>query len=228
MAARLPKKIVDTRGCLFTVVSTAEEMPKHFLGTIRHAHTQEVAIFGGGMKNFTPDMVAKLVPWVEGGFTEKFAGVAMSGGTANWDVSTGELQSDVVTAIPPVLAAHSPCIAIGTFPRVYNFALDRQHNHLLTGSTTVVDNRYHHTVCVQESASVPLSWSGDLTQRFAVLDLLSDWKKVFVMINGGGVSRDEAYMALAAGIPIILGKGTKRETDALIAAFEKHDSRRGA
>lgn len=215
-----PKKSLDVRGCILSIVGTGEEAPAHFLSSIRQAGAAELAVFGGGCKFFTPDMVAKLAPWVTGGFTDKFVGVAMSGGTANVD-KDGKLLTDMVTSIPPILAAQSECVAIGTFPRVYEFALSRETNHLLTDNYgAVVDNRYHHTAAVQKNASEVLDWDGDLKQRFAIIDLLSDWTKAYVIINGGGVTRDEAYMAIRAGIPVIVARGSKREADALVAALD--------
>lgn len=220
----LPKVSVDDRGCIFSVVGSQESMPAHFVASIRRARAMELVIFGGGVKGFAAEDVAKMVPWVVGGF-EGFGGVAMSGGTAYFDKATGRLLVNAVTSIPPVLAHHNECVAIGTFPRVEHWAMNREHHFLHTDKYgAVLDDRYHHIAAVQQNASDVLGWQGDMEKRFSVVDALTDWRKVYVIVNGGAVTRDdEAYAALSRSMNVIVARGSKREADALVAAVEKDD-----
>lgn len=216
-----PLVTVDERGCIFSVVGAAESMPAVFLASIRKALAMELLWFGGGVKNFKPEHTAKMMPWILEGL-KGFGGVAFSGGTAYFDAETGSIKSDIVTAIPAVLAQNFKCVAIGTFPRVADWALSRQFNHLFTDAYgAVVDNRYHHVAAIQKNASEVLDWDGDLSQRFTVVDALTGWKKALLIINGGAVTRDgEIYPAIARGIPVVVAKGSFREADALVAATE--------
>lgn len=221
----LPRVTVDNRGCIFSVVGNQESLPAKFIASIRQAKAMELVIFGGGVKGFKEADRAAMEPWVTGGFGSKFGGVAMSGGTAYFDKETGKLKTDIVTSIPVILAANSDCVAIGTFPRVADWALDREHHFLYTDAYgAVVDDRYHHIAAVQANASDVLDWDGDMDRRWTVIDALTDWKRVYVIINGGGVTRDaEAYASLEHGVPVIVAKGSGREADALVAAVEKGD-----
>lgn len=220
----LPKVSVDARGCIFSVVGNQESMPAHFLTSIRQAKTRELMIFGGGVKGFKPEDVAKMIPWVLEGCKD-FQGVAFSGGTAYFDKATGALKAEVVTSIPAVLAASYECVAIGTFPRVENWAFDRTHHYMYTDAYgAVVDDRYHHIAAIQKNASEVLDWDGDMERRFTVVDALSDWRQVYFIINGGAVTRDgEAYAAIKRGMNVIVAKGSAREADALVAAVESGD-----
>lgn len=218
-----PIILVDDRGCIFSVVGAHENMPPRFISSIRAAEVMQIVTIGGGVKGIGADQVAKMLPWVRAGF-KGFRGVLLSGGTAYFDKTTGALKADVVTSIPAVLAAEERLIAIGTFPRVENFAIDRQYHYLYTdGWGAIVDPRYHHVAAIQQSASDVLGWDGDLKQRFAVLDMLEDWRQAYLIINGGAVTRDEAYMALKRDMPVIVARGSGREADALILAAEEGD-----
>ena len=223
MTNQFPKVTVDPRGCIFSVVGANESIPLRFLSSFRASQQPRVAVFGGGVKNFTEEAIAKMAPWVLAGF-KGFRGVALSGGTAYFDSTTGKLKSEIVTAIPAILSAENECIAIGTFPRVEELALDREKHFVLTDTYgAVVDDRYHHIASIQKNAAETLDWDGDLAQRFSVLDMLKDWKRVYVIINGGPVTRDEAYMALEHGIDVVVAKNSFREADALVAAVERDD-----
>lgn len=223
MTIHIPLKTVDNRGCRFSVASTAESVPQHVINTLRQAASMECAIFGGGVAGLSAAEAAKMIPWLKAGF-RGFTGVAISGGTTSIDPETGELLSGFVTAAPSVLAAESECIAVGFFGRVDEWAFDRTLHYLHTDEYgNVVDDRYHHICAIQESASKVLGWDGDLPQRFTLLDSLEDWTLVYVIINGGGVTRTEAYMALEHNIPVVVARGSGREADALVAAVEKGD-----
>ncbi len=219
--ANNPLVSVDPRGCLFSVVGSQESMPATFLASIRKAAAMELLLIGGGVKGFKPEHTALMKPWVSEGL-KGFKGVAFSGGTAYFDKETGTLKSDIVTSIPAILAAENECVAIGTFPRVYDWAFDRDHGHLYTDAYgAVVDNRYHHVAAVQKNASDVLDWDGDLERRFTVVDALTDWAKAYLIVNGGAVTRDgEIYAAIAKGIPVIVAEGSFREADALVAALK--------
>lgn len=216
-----PLVTVDARGCLFSVVGNQESMPATFLASIRKAKAMELLLIGGGVKGFKPEHSALMKPWILEGL-KGFVGVAFSGGTAYYDKETGALKSDIVTSIPAYLAEANECVAIGTFPRVYEWALSREHGHLFTDNYgAVVDNRYHHVAAVQKSASEVLDWDGDLERRFTVVDALTDWAKAYLIINGGAVTRDgEIYAAISKGIPVIVAEGSFREADALVAALK--------
>ncbi len=220
MSNNNPLVTVDNRGCLFNVVGATESIPARLISTFRASHEAKLVLFGGGVKGFTQEHIDQMLPWVRAGF-KGFRGVALSGGTAYFDKESGTLKSAIVTAIPAVLAAQYECIAIGTFPRVEDFAFDRSLHYLYTDTYgAVVDDRYHHIISIQKSASETLGWDGDLKQRFAIFDMLKDWQSVYVIINGGAVTRDEAYMAIERGIPVVVARGSGREADALVAAVE--------
>lgn len=216
-----PIVTVDARGCIFSVVGNQESMPAQFLASVRKAKAMELLLIGGGVKGFKPEHTAKMGPWVLNGL-KGFGGVAFSGGTAYFDKETGALKSDIVTSIPAILAAENECVAIGTFPRVADWALDREHHFLYTDNYgAVVDDRYHHIAAIQANASDVLDWDGDLERRFTVVDALTDWAKAYLIVNGGAVTRDgEIYAAIRRGIPVIVAKGSFREADALVAALD--------
>jgi hypothetical protein len=216
-----PIVTVDARGCLFSVVGNQESMPATFFASIRKAKAMELLLIGGGVKGFKPEHSAQMKPWILEGL-KGFVGVAFSGGTAYYDKETGALKSDIVTSIPAYLAAENECVAIGTFPRVADWAFDRDHGHMYTDAYgAVVDNRYHHVAAVQRNASEVLDWDGDMERRFTVVDALTDWTKAYLIINGGAVTRDaEIYAAIAKGIPVIVAEGSFREADALVAALK--------
>ena len=216
--ATSPLLTVDPRGCIFSIVGTDESVPQKLFASLRAAKEQELLIIGGGVKFFAPEDVARMVPWVLNGF-RGFGGVALSGGTAYFDKATGKLKSEIITALPSELAAIYECIAIGTFPRVEDFAFDREHHFLYTDTYgAVVDDRYHHIASIQKNASDVMGWDGDLLKRFEMIDALSKWLKAYLLINGGDVTRVEGYMALERDMHVIAGYGSKRETDALVAA----------
>ncbi len=223
MTTHIPLKKVDDRGCIFSVIGTSESIPQHVINTLRQAAVMECAVIGGGVKGLSQADAKKMMPWVKAGFRD-FTGVVVSGGTAYVDPETGELLSDVVTAVPAVLAAQSPCIGLGFFPRVEEFAFDRTLHYLFTDKYgSVVDDRYHHICAIQQNASDVLDWDGDLKQRFTLIDSLQDWSVVYLIINGGAVTRDEAYMAIEHNIPVVVARGSGREADALVAAVESGD-----
>jgi len=223
MSTQRPLATVDTRGCRFSVVGHDEDLPKLLLSSIGESTQERVLFIGGGVKGLSPEAAAAMMPWMSAGL-KGFAGVALSGGTAYFDKESGRLKSEIVTAIPAVLAAENHCIAIGTFPRVADFAFNRDLHYLYTDEYgTVVDDRYHHVVSIQRNASDVLGWDGDLEQRFKLFHLLENWTCVYIILNGGDVTRDEAYMALELGVPVVVARGSGREADALIAAVENDD-----
>ncbi len=223
MTNQSPLLTVDPRGCIFSVVGSSENIPDRVIDTFRAAGAMEAVIVGGGVKGFAKEDVEAMLPWVLGGF-KNFRGVAVSGGTAYFERESGKFKSEIVTAIPAALAAAYKCIAFGTFPRVEEFAVDREFHFLFTDTYgAVVDDRYHHICAIQKNASDVMGWDGDLAQRFEILKLLEDWTTVYLIINGGAVTRDEAYLALESNIPVVVARGSGREADALVAAVENDD-----
>lgn len=218
--ANQPKKTVNKLGCMFSVVGSQESMPAVFLKSIREAAAKELALIGGGVKGLKPEQTVLMKPWVIEGF-KGFRGVALSGATAYFDRESGQLKSEIVTSIPSILAIEYECVAIGTFPRVADWVIDREFQYLYTDIYgAVVDSRYHHIAAVQRNASEVLNWDGDLKKRFEVVDAMADWKKAYVIINGGAVTRDgEIYAAIERRIPVVVAKGSLREADALVAAL---------
>ena len=88
-----------------------------------------------------------------------------------------------------------------------------------------IDYRQHAAVVVQQNASDVLEWDGDLE---VYLKLLEGWQMVgfkcaVIALNGGDVTRDEIYGALARQLPVIVVEGSGREADAFVKAFRDGD-----
>ncbi|MBU6455206.1 MAG: hypothetical protein KGS72_25780 [Cyanobacteria bacterium REEB67] len=229
-----PKVTVDARGCLFFVLSNGQVAPINFTGLVaKEGLSRQVVRIAGGCKGLSDEFKANMIPDfvdafrtvdAEGNTVTEFTGTAFSGGTAN--VKDGVLLDDMVTNVPAALAAAYPCLAISTTPRTADMALER------TGGGLVVDNyggridyRQHAAMVVQQNAADVLNWDGDLD---VYLGLLEGWQSVgfkvgIIALNGGDVTRDEIYKALARKIPVIVVEKSGREADAFIKAFRDGD-----
>lgn len=229
-----PKLAGDSRGSLFFVVSEGQSAPLAFTGLVaRDGVAREVVRLAGGCKGLNLDadamhryfLAAFRTVDADGATVTEFHGTAFSGGTANAD-SDGSLKTDMITNVPGVLAAAYPCIAMSTTPRTGDMALDYQHGGVvvdLYGGR--LDYRQHANLVFQKDPGNVLDWDGDLE---LYLTLMEGWKSAgfataIIAMNGGDVTRDEIYKALARGIPVIAVEGSLRETDAFIKAFRDGD-----
>ena len=232
---KTPKIVVDARGCLFFVLSNGQTVPLNFTNLVaQDGFAREVVRIAGGCKGLSPEFQANLLPYfVEafkvvdnaGNTLREFTGTAFSGGTANVDAA-GKIKDDMITNVPAALAAEYNCLAISTTPRTADMAMSHE------GGGVIIDNyggrldyRQHAAVVVQQNASDVLDWNGDLE---TYLRLLEGWQMVgfktaVIAMNGGDVTREEIYGALARKIPVIVVRDSGREADAFIEAFEKGD-----
>jgi hypothetical protein len=229
-----PKIVVDARGCLFFVLSNGQAVPLNFTNLVaKEGLAREVVRIAGGCKGLSAEFQANLLTYFvdafkvvdeQGNTVREFTGTAFSGGTANVDAA-GTIKDDMVTNVPAALAAVYKCLAISTTPRTADMALSHQ------GGGVIVDNyggridyRQHAAMVVQQPSDV-LDWNGDLE---TYLKLLEGWQMVgfktaVITMNGGDVTREEIYGALAKKIPVIVVRDSGREADAFIEAFEKGD-----
>jgi len=229
------KIVVDARGCLFFVLSDGQAAPINFTGLVARAGlAREVVRIAGGCKGLSAEFTANLLPYFveafkvvddKGETVRTFTGTAFSGGTANV-TDAGVIKDDMVTNVPAALAAAYECLAISTTPRTADMALSGNGGGLIVDNYGGrIDWRQHAAMVVQKNPADVLDWNGDLD---VYLGLLEGWQMVgfktaVIAMNGGDVTREEIYGSLNRGIATIVVRGSGREADAFIKAFEQGD-----
>lgn len=221
------------RGCAFDVVSDGQAFNSAMVNAPFIDGNQAIAVrYAGGCKGLTPEIIAGMPAY----FTAAHKGVgkivAFSGGTINTEdtVVDGKTvrstKGFAITYVPSLLKAAYGCYAISTTPRTDQMSLDAEFGGvILTDYQDRVDFRQDRAVIVQvDPADIAESdWSKDVVPY---LNLMQSWQKqgvkvAVVAFNGGAVTKDEIYLALERGIPVIAVRGSGRETDVFIDAFEK-------
>lgn len=72
---------------------------------------------------------------------------------------------------------------------------------------------------LQQGASTPAGWNGDLPKYVELLRLFADsgvGQSGLLVLSGGGVTAEEVLLALRANIPVLGAAGTGRAADALV------------
>lgn len=228
-----PKFAADKRGCLVTVKTPGEALPDAFKLKVADAKTRAIIRVGGGCKGFTKEAQEGMLPFfinaaretdASGAVVRELSCALFSGGTVNVDAA-GNIADDMVTSVPGVLALHYPVIALSTTPRTDNLFAQRNYPGLSVGDQGL-DLRQHAVVIVQESAGKNAgAWDLDVPDYFGFMGSLKEqgWKAGLVFLNGGDITRDEIYTALAGGYHIMVVEGSLRETDAFIKAYRDGD-----
>ncbi|CAN5536122.1 hypothetical protein BH10CYA1_BH10CYA1_18030 [soil metagenome] len=229
-----PLLVLDKRGTLLFVLSNGQQVPLKFstLPT-RDGVAREAIRIGGGTKGQSPAEIAKAIEMyvdafrtvdAEGKTVRPFRGFVWSGGTINLD-DAGAFKQDMVTVIPSIISRNYPCLSGGSTPKTADLALSPEGRLIVDMYGTTIDTGMHVELIVQPDAANVLDWDGDLPMY---LTQMEGWKDIGVKVaeivrNGGAITRKEIYESLRRGIPVLLERGSGRETDAFIAAFESGD-----
>lgn len=228
-----PKHAADKRGCLVSVMNPGSALPDAFKLKVADARTKAIIRVGGGCKGFTKEAQDGMLPFfieasrevdASGAVVRELSCALFSGGTINVDAA-GNIADDMVTSVPGVLAMHYPVIAMSTTPRTDDIFAKRNYPGLSIGEQGL-DLRQHAVVIVQESAAKSASaWDLDVPEYFSFMGTLKEqgWKAGLIFLNGGDITRDEIYTALANGYHIMVVEGSLRETDAFIKAYRDGD-----
>ncbi len=229
-----PVLVLDKRGTLLYVLSDGQKVPLKFSSLpTREGIAHEAIRIGGGTKGQSPEQIAKAIEMyvdafrtvdAEGKTVRPFRGFVWSGGTINLD-DAGKVKYDMVTVIPAILSRRYPCLSGGSTPKTADLAISPEGRLIVDLYGTTVDTGMHVELLVQPDAANVLDWDGDLPM---FLTQMEGWKEIGVSVaeivrNGGAVTRKETYESLRRGIPVLLERGSGRETDAFIAGFENGD-----
>lgn len=226
-------------GCAFDVVSDGNPFNTNLVNAPFLPGNLPVAVrYAGGCSGIDAETVAKMPAYFEAAHRGVGKIVAFSGGTVVTEdkVEGGKtVRTPVgftITYVPSLLREKYGCYAISTTPRTEQMRLDRDFGGvILTGGETVnrVDYRQDRAVIMQVDAAdiAESDWSKDV---IPYLTLLAAWQKqgvavAVVAFNGGGVTKKEIYWALERGVPVIAVRGSGRQTDAFIEAFEKGEAK---
>lgn len=225
----------DKGNCQLHVISRGQVLPIEFTSLVSHPGVApEIIRIAGGCKGLSAEFQQNMMPYFldafrvvdeTGATVREFRGTAFSGGTAN-ATDDGGIKSDMVTNVPAHLAAAYPCIALSTTPRTGVMHMDRRSGGVIVDAYGGrLDFRQHAAAVVQADPANVLDWDGDLELYLTLLEGYQQiGKKVAILVlNGGKVTRDEIYKALARRIPVIVVEGSLRECDAFIKAFNTGD-----
>jgi hypothetical protein len=223
----------EDRGASFYVKSGAEATPISFLHIATHAQQKAAINISGGCKGMTDDLRQSLFPYFEqalvknvAGKRKAFAGVVLSGGTSQHNTRSGA-RVDMVTQIPSYLYSRLPIIAMAHVPKTDVMSL-----HPDSGAVVMddywngVDKDHHGILVFQPSAGTSGDWDCDVPEYRS---WLTGWRDVAgfkvnnTCLNGGDITRDEIYDGILDGLPTIVVKGSGREADAFVLAFQNGD-----
>lgn len=225
------------RGCAFDVVSDGNPFNTNLVNAPFLPGNLPIAVrYAGGCSGIDAETVARMPAYFEAAHRGVGKIVAFSGGT----VVTEDKEQDgktvrtpvgfTITYVPSLLKRLYGCYAISTTPRTDQMTLDNDFGGvILTDGMDRVDFKQDRAVIMQVDAAdiAESDWSKDV---IPYLTLLSAWQKqgvavAVVAFNGGGVTKKEIYWALERGVPVIAVRGSGRQTDAFIEAFEKGEAK---
>jgi hypothetical protein len=224
-------------GCAFDVVSDGNPFNTNLVNAPFLPGNLPVAVrYAGGCSGIDAETVAKMPAYFEAAHRGLGKIVAFSGGTMNTEdkvVDGKTVRTPVgftITYVPSLLKALYGAYAISTTPRTEQMTLDPDFGGVvLTSHGDRVDYRQDRAVIMQVDAAdiAESDWSKDV---IPYLTLLAAWQKqgvkvAVVAFNGGGVTKKEIYWALERGVPVIAVRGSGRQTDAFIEAFEKGEAK---
>lgn len=224
------------RGCAFDVVSDGNAFNDGLVNApFLPGNEQKVVRYAGGCAGLDEAKFAKMVKF----FTDAHRGVgrivAFSGGTFKTEdkvLDNRTVRTPVgfsITYVPALLKEVYGCYAISTTPRTSQMTLDSDFGGvILTDGMDRVDYRQDRAVVMQKDAAdiAESDWSKDV---IPYLNLMVSWQKQGVMVavvafDGGGATKKEIYWALERQIPVIAVRGSGRQSDAFIEAFEKGEA----
>ncbi len=233
-----PKVTVDARGSKLLVLRKGDKVPALIHGLVtRPGIAREVARLAVGCKFIDQAVAAGIIPAFlealkvyDGSKVVRTArGSFWSGGTANAN-KDGTLKDDMPTVLPGHIAAAYPTIAFSTTPKMADTLAQNYINGgvVVDGWGTRLDYRQHLNIVFEpDITSAAPDWDFDLE---LYLSLMEGWMKLddpirglIIGANGGTVARREFYGGLTRKIPLIVLSGSKRESDAFVAAFQ-HDN----
>lgn len=84
---------------------------------------------------------------------------------------------------------------------------------------TIPNPMLHLLWILQQGASTPAGWNGDLPKYIELMRLFADsgeGKSGLLVLSGGGVTAEEVLLALRNDIPVLGAVGTGRAADALV------------
>ncbi|HXH26618.1 MAG TPA: hypothetical protein VNG90_01865, partial [Candidatus Acidoferrum sp.] len=84
---------------------------------------------------------------------------------------------------------------------------------------TIPNPILHLLWLLQQGASVPSGWNGDLPKYIELLRLFhtsGEGNSGLLVLSGGGVTAEEVLLALLEGLPVLGAVGTGRAADALV------------
>lgn len=84
---------------------------------------------------------------------------------------------------------------------------------------TIPNPLLHLLWILQQGASTPAGWNGDLTKYVELLSLFAasgEGRSGLLVLSGGGVTAEEVLLALRERIPVLAAAGTGRAADALV------------
>lgn len=219
-----PFRVTTEEGVKLLVMNSKDPLPTAFalMGTTAR---EKVAVrVMGGCSNMSAENKTDMLNFFAEGF-RGFAGVILSGGTR---ATTEDGQIDpMVTDVPGYIASKNPgSVALGTAPRTDIMRL-KDNSRLVFDEWNVPNPSMSAILVVQENASDPNDWDGDVETYFK---LMADWQThgqftalAGVVWNGGGVTKDEANECARRGWPTILVRGSGRGADEIIAKLEAGD-----
>lgn len=180
--------------------------------------------WAGGCKGFSPADVEKLFEFVaKGSISEDgsrcFKGAVGSGGTMDFNKEGQE--SVMICQVPYYMARLFPCVAWGSTPQTSRARFDDNGQVIISKYGAHLDHRGHMNILTQDDATHFQGWNGDV--RWYIESLASfakrDYKVAVGVVNGGDVTMDEALLALAKGIPVVVVDGTDRVAKVIADAF---------
>ncbi len=234
-----PQITVDSRGSQLIILRKGDPVPALVHGLVSRAGiAREVVRLAVGAKFIDPAIASGIIPnflealrVYDGDKVVRTArGSFWSGGTANANAD-GTLKDDMPTVLPGKIAEAFPTIAFSTTPKTASVVAQNYTNGGLVPDQwgTRIDYRQHLNIIFEPDITVAApDWDYDLE---LYLGLMKGWmtlsgnpiRGLVVGANGGKVARREFYGALRLGIPLIVLEGSKRESDAFVAAFRHGD-----
>ena len=147
-----------------------------------------------------------------------FTGFVSSGGTREV-LANGQLNP-MVTDVPALLAAQGRVLTASTVPQTDIIGLVDESRLVWRPDGLLVPNPgVHRLVVVQGSRGERLGWDGDLQVYFDLFQALvarAGWRCALVVYNGGEVTLQEIYLALALGWKVIIVAGSGRAADDIV------------
>ena len=207
------------------VMNSGDTVPAAVQAMMSRSPTRFGLRIAGGCSGMRPTDRENMLTWFGQNLAD-FSGFVSSGATR--EVTGGKLDP-MVTEVPALLASTGNVITISTVPRVGNLQLvdDSRlqiYNQADWGDSISHPNPgVHMIVMVQDRLGSELDWDGDVLTYVELFDgyrRTAGWQFATIVWNGGGVTKTEVKMALRAGWPVILVKGSGRAADEYITALE--------